>query len=76
MNYVSLLISIAALILAIIAYLRSGGSMDEMKQKVEELGITTEGLRAKTADLLYTIEKKLRGEDKPSNGSSSEPPQS
>jgi hypothetical protein len=76
MNYVALFISIAALIVACIAYQRSGGSLDEMKNKIEELGITTESLRAKTADLLNTIEKKLRGEDKPSNGSSSEPPQS
>ena len=76
MNYVALFISIIALIVAYIAYQRSGGSLDEMKNKIEELGITTEGLRAKTADLLNTIEKKLRGEDKPSNGSSSEPPQS
>jgi hypothetical protein len=71
MNYVSLFISIAALIVACIAYQRSGGSIDEMKKKIEELGITTESLRAKTADLLNTFEKKLRGEDKPP----AEPPQ-
>jgi hypothetical protein len=79
MNIVSLLISIAALIVAIIAYQRSGGSIEEMKKRVEELGITTESMRSKTADLLNSFEKKLRGEDKPSAGSSSdqkdEPPQ-
>ena len=76
MNYVSLFISIAALIVACIAYQRSGGSIEEMKNKIEELGITTESLRAKTADLLNAVEKKLRGDDKPSAGSPSEPPQS
>ena len=76
MNFLSLFLSIAALIVACIAYQRSGGSIEEMKQKIEDLGITTESLRAKTADMLNTVEKKLRGDDKPSNGSSSEPPQS
>jgi len=72
MNVVSLLISIAALIVAIIAYQRSGGSIEEMKKKVEEMGITTETMRTKTADLLNSFEKKLRGEDKPSAGPSSD----
>jgi hypothetical protein len=80
MNVVSLLISIAALIVAIIAYQRSGGSIEEMKKKVEELGITTESMRTRTADLLNSFEKKLRGEDKPAAGPSTdqkdEPPQS
>ena len=76
MNYVSLFISIAALIVACIAYQRSGGSIDEMKKKIDDLGLTTESLRAKTADLLNAAEKKLRGDDKPSTGASSEPPQS
>jgi hypothetical protein len=75
MDYVALFISIAALIVACIAYQRSGGSLDEMKKKIEELGITTESLRAKTADLLNSFEKKLRGEDKPPAGPSSTPPQ-
>ncbi len=72
MNIVSLIISIAALIVAIIAYQRSGGSIEEMKKRVEELGITTESMRTKTADLLNSFEKKLRGEDKPSAGPSSD----
>jgi hypothetical protein len=72
MTVVSLLISIAALIVAIIAYQRSGGSIEEMKKRVEELGITTESMRTKTADLLNSFEKKLRGEDKPSGDQSSD----
>ncbi len=72
MNVLALLISIAALIVAIIAYQRSGGSIEEMKKRVEELGITTESMRTKTADLLNSFEKKLRGEDKPSGDPSSD----
>ena len=76
MDFLALLISIAAIIVACLAYQRSGGSLDEMKQKVEDLGISMEGLRAKTADLLNAFEKKLRGEDKPPAGPSgqNEPP--
>jgi hypothetical protein len=72
MTVVSLLISIAALIVAIIAYHRSGGAVEEMKKRVEELGITTESMRTKTADLLNSFEKKLRGEDKPSRDPSTD----
>jgi hypothetical protein len=77
MSVLSLLISIAAIIVACLAYQRSGGSVEEMKQKVEDLGISLEGLRVKTADLLNSCEKKLRREDKPADGPSGqdEPPQ-
>jgi len=77
MEFIALLISIAAIIVACLAYQRSGGSLEEMKQKVEDLGISMESLRAKTADLLNAVEKKLRGEDRPPAGPSgqNEPPQ-
>ena len=35
-----------------------------MKRKVEDLGMTTESLRSKTADILENLEKKIRGEEK------------
>jgi hypothetical protein len=73
MNLIALLISIIALIVACLAYQRSGGTIEEMKQKVDDLGISLEGLKAKTADLLYACERKLRGDDKPPEGPS-EPP--
>ena len=56
------IISIIALILAYLAYTRSGGTTEELKSKVEDLGITTENLREKTADTLNRIEKMVRGE--------------
>jgi len=64
-------ISIVALVLAYLAYQRSGGAT-ELKSKVEQLGITTDTLREKLADALSRMEKAVRrAQDKPS--SSDEP---
>jgi len=63
MALLSLIISILALIVAYLAYTKSGGSVEEMKRKVEDLGVTTESLRRKTADILENLEKKIRGEE-------------
>ena len=68
----SLIISIIALVIAYLAYTKSGGSVEEMKRKVEDLGLTTESLRSKMADALENLEKKIRGvekkpEDQPGN---------
>ena len=60
----ALIISIIALILSYLAYTRSGGSTEELKTKVEDLGISTETLREKTADALNRLEKMMRGENK------------
>lgn len=60
----ALIISIIALILSYLAYTRSGGSTEELKTKVEDLGISTENLREKTADALNRLEKMMRGENK------------
>lgn len=64
MSVLALIISIIALIFAYNAYRKSGGSIDELKAKVEELGITTETLRSKTADTLGRLEKKIRGDNR------------
>jgi hypothetical protein len=63
MALLSFIISILALIVAYLAYTKSGGSVEEMKRKVEDLGMTTESLRSKTADILENLEKKIRGEE-------------
>ncbi len=60
----SLIISIIALICAYVAYTKSGGSAKEMKRKLEDFGLHTETLRKKIADMLETVEKKVRGEEK------------
>ena len=67
MAVLSLIISIIVLIIAYLAYTRSGGSIEEMKRKVEDLGVTTEGLRSKLADALENLEKKVRGEERKSS---------
>jgi F0F1-type ATP synthase membrane subunit b/b' len=64
----SLIISIIALVIAYLAYTKSGGSVEEMKRKVEDLGLTTESLRSKMADALENLEKKIRGAEKKSEG--------
>jgi len=64
MSGLSLLLSIIALVFSYLAYRKSGGSVDELKQKVEDLGLTTETLRTKTADILNNLEKKVRGDEK------------
>lgn len=66
MAFTSLVISILALIVAGLAYAKKGGSIEEMKQKVEDISIATEGLRKKTADILEGLEKKIRGAEKKS----------
>lgn len=68
MSGLALIISIIALIFAYLSYRKSGGSIDELKQKVEDLGITTETLRTKTADILNSLEKKVRGDEKKDEG--------
>ena len=67
MAELSLIISIIALVLAYLAYARSGGSIKQMKLKVEELGASTETLRTKMADILDNLEKKVRGDEKKSS---------
>jgi hypothetical protein len=71
MATVSLIISIIALVCAYAAYTKSGGSAEEMKRKLEDLGRHTETLRNRVADILETVEKKVRKEEK-KNGVPSE----
>ena len=58
MALLSLIISILALIVAYLAYTKSGGSVEEMKRKVEDLGVTTESLKSKTAVSWKTLRKR------------------
>ena len=69
----SFVISIVALVLAYLAYQRSGGTV-ELKTKVEQLGITTDTLRERLADVLGRMEKAVRGGQTKPAGSQDEPP--
>jgi len=71
MSFIALLISIIALIFAYKAYQMSGGTADELKSKIDDLGISTDNLREKTADAVNRFEKFIRGETKePESGES------
>lgn len=52
------LIAVAALVVAILAYRKAGGSSEDLQRQMESV-------RQKTADTLAKMEKSLRGEDKP-----------
>ncbi len=65
---IALIISILALVVAYLAYTKSGGSLDDLKQKVDDIHLTTEALRSKVADSLEKIEKKVRGEQQDPRG--------
>ncbi len=68
------IISIVALVLAYLAYRKSGGA-EELKSKVDQLGITTDSLREKLADSLSRLEKAVRGaQAKPSSPEEQEQP--
>jgi hypothetical protein len=61
---ISLVISIIALILAILAYSKAGG--------IPELKTQTEGLREKTAKILNKAEESLRAREKKEPGETKE----
>ena len=57
---VAFVISIVALVISYLAYRQSGGAV-ELKSRVEQLGITTDTMRDKLADVLSRMEKAVRG---------------
>jgi len=57
------IIAVVALVLAIVAFRRTGG-MTDVKSEVDSLDAVTESLREKTADVLGKMEKGLRKTDK------------
>jgi len=63
MIFITLVIAVVALILAYKAYTRSGGSIEEMRSSINELGISTEKIRQMTADTLSKMEKSVRGKE-------------
>jgi len=63
LEYLALFLSIIALIVAALAYARTGG-IQEVKTQVSSLGNTVESVREKTADALGKMEKLVRGSEK------------
>jgi len=72
MEGITLLIAVVALIIAILAYQRTGGTADlkrhmestssslDLKKQVDSLTAMTDALREKTADALDRLEKVIR----------------
>lgn len=76
MEGITLLIAVVALIIAILAYQRTGGTVDlkrqmesmtsspDLKKQVDALVAMTDALREKTADALERLEKVVRKTEK------------
>ena len=58
MTILNFIIAVIALVVAVLAYQRTGGTAD-LKKQVELMG----SIRDKTADLLAKLEKKVRKEE-------------
>jgi hypothetical protein len=57
MGFLTFLVVVAALAIAILAYQRAGGSKTDLERRLDSL-------RQKTADTLAKVEKSLRGKKK------------
>ena len=76
MEAITLLIAVAALIISILAYQRTGGTAElkrqieaktsslDLKQEMDTLATMTDALREKTADALDRLEKVIRKTEK------------
>ena len=71
MDVVTLLIAILALVVAIIAFHRTGGIKD-LRRQVEGLSAKSEGVRDRTANILERLERFVRGKEKASPGDEKE----
>lgn len=67
MDILALVIAIVALVVAVLAYQRSGGLRD-LRGEITSLGSGLDALRAKTADALTKLERAVRPGDKPDSG--------
>lgn len=63
MDGITLIIALVALIIAIIAFQRTGG-IKKLRQDVDNLNPRTEFVRDRTANLLNRFERAVRGKDK------------
>ncbi len=77
MEVLTLLIAVVALVIATLAYQRTGGTydlrrqMDDLSEKTE---CATKGIREMTADALSRLESLIRGQQK-SSSTNQEPPE-
>jgi len=64
MEVVTLIIAVVALVVAVLAYMRTGG-LEDLRSQVKSVGPATEALRTKTADALDRLERVVRGSEGP-----------
>lgn len=75
MDVLTLLIAVVALVIAILAFQRTGGihdlrrQMDDLSEKTEH---ATKGAREVTADALGRLETLIRGQQKPEKAASTD----
>jgi hypothetical protein len=75
MEVFALIIALVALVVAAMAFQRSGG-MKDLRDRVEGLGSRTETARERTADILGRLERRIRGKEKTPPDKESEPDES
>jgi hypothetical protein len=73
MEILSLIIAVIALLIAVAAFMRTGGVL-ELKRQVQALSSTTDSVRDRTADALNRFEQLVRGKERPKPDEPSEPP--
>lgn len=64
MEVVTLIIAVVALVIAILAFARTGG-IGNLRRQLDGMTSRTEGARDRTADALDRLERLIRGRDKP-----------
>jgi hypothetical protein len=62
-DVLALIIAIVALVLASVAFARSGG-VEDLRRQMQNIGSTTSSARDRTADVLDRLEQLIRGKDK------------
>ena len=70
MEFITFVIAVSALLIAGIAFQRTGG-IEELKRQVEASKFRTDGMRDRTADVLDRLERVVRGKKKSSAASKS-----
>lgn len=73
MEWVAFILAVCAFGISLLALKRAGG-IKEIKKEVEAISSVGESFRKKTADILDSLEKKVRGEEKVKE-KTEEPPQ-
>lgn len=76
MEVFTLIIAVVALVLAVVAFMRTGG-IGDLRRRLDTLATTTGAARDRTADALDRLERLVRGREKPPSETetiSGEPP--